>query len=148
MKPADRKRILVVDDEVSFTRLLKLNLEQEESYEVRIEIEGDRALAAAREFRPHLILLDLVMPRMSGSEVVKCLAEDETIKDTPVVFLSAVPNRQCVVENPGLLEHGPLLSKPASVDQIVESIEKRLAAIPTLPPLGNNDPTGPTLACG
>jgi CheY-like chemotaxis protein len=147
MKPANRKRILVVDDEVSFTRLLKLNLEQEECYEVRIEVEADRALAAAREFRPHLILLDLVMPRLSGSEVVRCLAGDETVKDTPVVFLSAVPNRQCVAENPGLLEHGPLLSKPASVDQIVASIEQRLSALPTLPPLGSIDPPGPEPAC-
>lgn len=145
MKRLNRKRILVVDDEASFTRLLKLNLEQEDDYEVRVEIEASRALAVAREFRPDVILLDLVMPRLSGSEVVQCLAADEMVKDTPVVFLSAVPDRQCVAENPGLLDRGPLLSKPASVDQIVESIEQRL----TVPPGSWNgrigvDGTAPT----
>jgi DNA-binding response OmpR family regulator len=129
MKSLNRKRILVVDDEVSFTRLLKLNLEQEEDYEVRVELEADRAVDAAREFRPHVILLDLVMPRGSGCKVARDLKADEMVKGTPVVFLSAVPDRQCVAENPGLLDLAPLLSKPATVDQIVQSIENRLASV-------------------
>jgi DNA-binding response OmpR family regulator len=128
MKPLNRKRILVVDDEASFTHLLKLNLEQDDDYEVRVVIEANRAVAAAREFRPDVILLDLVMPQLSGGQVVQRLAADETVKDTPVVFLSGVPDRNCVAEDPALLNRGPLLFKPATVDQIVESIEQRLSA--------------------
>src|SRR2546423_5120830 len=58
-----KRRILVVDDETSITRLLKLNLEQTGSYEVREENLGARVLEAAREFKPDLVLLDVMMPR-------------------------------------------------------------------------------------
>ena len=66
-----KKRILLVDDEVGFTRLLKLNLEQRADYEVRIENWADKALHAAREFRPDIILLDLGLPGLSGFEIAR-----------------------------------------------------------------------------
>ena len=63
-----RKRILVIDDEASFTRNLKLNLEETGEYEVREENKGTEGLTAAREFRPDLILLDVIMPDMAGGD--------------------------------------------------------------------------------
>ena len=63
------KRILVVDDEPSVTRSLKLNLENTMRYEVRIENDSSRVVAAAREFHPDLILLDVVMPGLDGCDV-------------------------------------------------------------------------------
>ena len=60
---SEKKRILVVDDEPSITRLLKLNLEQAGEYEVATEDVSKAALAAAEEFQPDLILLDVMMPR-------------------------------------------------------------------------------------
>src|SRR5205809_734888 len=67
------KRLLLVDDEEPFTRLVKLNLEQTGRYTVRIENDGAKALATAREFAPDLILLDVIMPdagRFSGGAVL------------------------------------------------------------------------------
>ena len=58
----EKKRILVVDDEPSITRLLKLNLEQTGDYEVATENSPKAAVAAAEEFQPELLLLDVVMP--------------------------------------------------------------------------------------
>lgn len=63
------KKILIVDDEEDFTKLIKLNLERTGEYEVEIENGGLRGLAAAREFKPDLILLDILMPDMEGGEV-------------------------------------------------------------------------------
>ena len=56
------KRILVVDDEAGFARLLKLGLERTGRYDVRVENRARVALDSAREFEPHLILLDCLMP--------------------------------------------------------------------------------------
>src|SRR5919109_851520 len=64
-----KPRILIVDDEPAFTRLVKLALEQDGYYEVQEENHGRHALAAALEFRPDLVLLDVIMPDMGGAEV-------------------------------------------------------------------------------
>src|SRR5882672_2308233 len=122
-----RKRILVVDDEVSFTRLLKLNLEQTDEYEVRAESRAEEAVAAARAFHPDLILLDIMMPRMTGSDVAARLQADVRLRATPIVFLSAAVRGELAGESeetPG----GPVfISKPASVEEVLSGIERRLA---------------------
>src|ERR1035438_4062424 len=71
-----KKRILVVDDEPALTRMIKLTLEQTEQYEVRTENLGRKAIEAAREFKPELILLDVLMPDMLGSEIAAQLEQD------------------------------------------------------------------------
>jgi CheY-like chemotaxis protein len=84
-----KKRVLLVDDEKSFTNLLKLNLEDTGNYEVRVENWAEDALKAAREFKPDIVLLDIIMPRMPGGNVAMQLKEDPALKDTPVIFLTA-----------------------------------------------------------
>ncbi|MBI4323241.1 MAG: response regulator [Candidatus Omnitrophica bacterium] len=121
-----KKRILIVDDEVGLTRLLKLNLEQTGAYEVRTENQGSRALAAAREFRPDLILCDVIMPDMEGSEVAAQLQADPSLAATPIVFLTAVVSREEVEAQGGLIGGRPFLAKPAPVEKIVACIEQHL----------------------
>lgn len=120
-----RKRILLVDDEVTFTRLAKLNLEQTANYEVRIENWADRAVNAAREFRPDLVLLDLIMPRMIGSDVALRLRNDATLHTTPIVFLSAVGGKRRPHER-SPFEGFPHIAKPASVEDLIDGIERHL----------------------
>src|SRR5574341_977452 len=84
-----QKRILIVDDETTITRLLKLNLERTGAYVVREENLGSNAHLAAREFKPDLILLDIMMPDIDGGDVAAQLQEDPILKNTPVVFLTA-----------------------------------------------------------
>jgi DNA-binding response OmpR family regulator len=123
-----KKRILIVDDEVSFTRLLKLNLEQTDDYEVRIENGCERVVKTAREFRPDLILLDVVMPGMFGNEVADRLRADAEVRTTPVVFLSAALGKKSVQANHGCIGGYPFIAKPASLNEIVEGIENSLVA--------------------
>jgi CheY-like chemotaxis protein len=75
-----KKRILLIDDDPSFTRLLKLNLEETGAYEVRTENRGTAALTAAREFKPDLILLDVVMPDMGGGDVAFQIGADRNVR--------------------------------------------------------------------
>ena len=84
-----KKRILLIDDEPSFTNVLKLNLEDTGAYEVRAESNGKRGLAVARDFKPDLIFLDIFMPHIGGGEVAFHIKNDRNTKDTPVVFLTA-----------------------------------------------------------
>jgi CheY-like chemotaxis protein len=119
-----KKRVLLVDDEKSFTTLLKLNLEETGQYEVRVENWGEDALAAAQTFDPDIILLDIIMPRMPGGNVAAQLGEDPKLKNIPIVFLTAAVRRHQVEDHEGVICDHPCLAKPASLDEIIAMIEK------------------------
>jgi DNA-binding response OmpR family regulator len=86
-------RILVVDDEPSILKLVKATLEAKE-YEVITADNGLDGIALARSSAPDLILLDVMMPQMDGTEVRKRLAADPKTSKIPVVHLSAVGDFQ------------------------------------------------------
>jgi CheY-like chemotaxis protein len=121
-----KKRILVVDDEQSLTTLLKLNLEEFGDYEVRVENWPEDALAAAREFKPDLILLDIIMPRLPGGNVAAQIDADPLLTGTPIVFLTAAVRKHQVEENEGIICDHPCLAKPATIDEVVAMIEKHV----------------------
>lgn len=128
--PTRKIRILVVDDEAGFTALLKLNLEQTGAYEVREEHRAGRALAAARAFRPDLILLDVIMPEMDGTELAARLAADADLKDTPVVFLTAAVSHEEAGQRSGLFRGHPCLAKPVGHDEVIACITRHLRRAP------------------
>jgi CheY-like chemotaxis protein len=119
-----KKRILLVDDEKSFTSLLKINLEDTGNYEVRVENWAEDAFAAAKEFKPDLVLLDIIMPRMPGGNVAAQIKADPELTNTPIVFFTAAVRKHQVVENEGFICDHPCIAKPASLEVVVEMIEK------------------------
>jgi len=119
-----KKRILLVDDEKSLTNLLKLNLEETGNYEVRVENWAEDALPAAKQFKPDLVLLDIIMPRMPGGNVASLIDNDPELKGTPIVFLTAAVRKHQVEENEGIICEHPCLAKPATVDEVIAMIDK------------------------
>jgi CheY-like chemotaxis protein len=119
-----KKKILVVDDAKSLTTLLKLNLEDTGDYEVRVENWAEDALPAAREFKPDLVLLDIIMPRMAGGDVVAQFRADPELKTTPIVFITAAVPPHIVEENDGIICELPCLAKPVTIEKVIEAIEK------------------------
>jgi CheY-like chemotaxis protein len=83
-----KKRILAIDDEVDFTKLLKSNLELTGQYEVRIENNGLLALAATKEFKPDLVLLDIAMPGMDGYEIASGMRDDSVLESISIIFMT------------------------------------------------------------
>jgi two-component system OmpR family response regulator len=82
---SDAARILIVDDEPSITDFIALGL-RHEGFEVRTAADGRVALRIVDEFKPHLVVLDLMMPRMDGYELCRALAGD---RDRGLLILSA-----------------------------------------------------------
>ena len=82
-------RILIADDETDILEFISYNL-QREGYEVFKAENGAEALLLARQYRPHLILLDRMMPVMDGAETCRAIRREPELKDTMVVFLSAL----------------------------------------------------------
>ena len=82
------KTILLADDEHSVVKFVTLILENE-GFRVVTAHDGEEALQKARESRPDLVLLDIIMPRKNGYQVCRALKEDEVLRTLPVIFLSA-----------------------------------------------------------
>lgn len=120
----DKKRVLLVDDEKSFTNLLKLNLEDTGDYEVRVVNEAEDALPAAQEFKPHIVFLDIIMPRLAGGDVAAQMEAHAELKDTPIVFLTAAVRKHQVEENDGIICDHPCLAKPASLEEVIDAIKQ------------------------
>jgi len=81
-------RILVVDDEQDILELLKYNLEKE-GFEVQTATNGQEAFDKAITFRPELILLDIMMPKMDGVETCRLIRADQTLQNVYIIFLTA-----------------------------------------------------------
>ena len=122
-----KTRILVVDDEADLTGMLKAGLESEGYYTVREENDPLRAVAAAREFAPDLVVLDVMMPGMDGTDVAARLRADPQLRDTPVVFMTALLAGH---EAPlGACESGgnTFLPKSTPLSALMDCIERKVA---------------------
>jgi DNA-binding response OmpR family regulator len=122
-----KKRILVVDDEVALTRMVKLNLEQTGNYEVRTENKGEMAIPAAREFKPDLILLDVMMPGMTGDEVAAELKEDPVLSSVKFIFVTAIITRGETEQSGTMIGGNEFLAKPVRAQELIATIERVLA---------------------
>lgn len=122
----NKKRVLVVDDEPSITRLLKLNLEQTEQYIVETENNAAHALAAARDFHPDVILMDVLMPGIGGGELASRFQESSTLKDVPIVFLTAAATKHEVLEHHGVIGGLPFLAKPVDIPEVIDCLRRQV----------------------
>ena len=86
----NKTRILVVDDEPNLSDLVRLFLEKTKRFEVRVENRPGNVLAAAREFRPEMVLLDVDMPGQDGGEVARDIEADPVLRGTPILFFTSL----------------------------------------------------------
>ena len=121
------KKILVVDDEAVLTKMVKMNLERTGEYEVRTENEGTKALQAARDFKPDLIFMDVMMPDMSGDEVIAEIRDDPNLASIPYVFMTAIVSKAETEEMGNTIGGNEFLAKPVKTQEIIATIERILA---------------------
>jgi DNA-binding response OmpR family regulator len=119
-------RILIVDDEPNIVLALEL-LMKKEGYEVHTVDDGDRAVQAAKELRPDLILLDIMMPKMDGYEVCQRIRSDALLKDVSIIMLTA-KGREVEREKGLALGADHYITKPFSTRQVVMKVKEILAA--------------------
>ena len=124
-------RILLVDDEADILEFVKYNLVRE-GYEVHTAQNGREALRIAAEIRPHLILLDRLMPVMDGMQTCHALRENPALRDTMIIFLSALGEEEQQLEGFGAGADDYLV-KPIKMKLLVSRVQailKRVAPEP------------------
>lgn len=121
MAVADKQTILVVDDEQDLLDLIEYNL-QKEGFDVLKAEDGKEGIEMARKHRPNLMLLDIMMPKMDGLEVVERMRDDKDLKHIPIIFLTARGDEKTEVE--GLDKGGDdYITKPISTTKLISRIK-------------------------
>ena len=118
------KCVLCVDDEVDFQSIIRISLERLGGIKTHFCTDPQNAMARAREVKPDLILLDLLMPGMDGATLFKKLQADPELSRIPVVFLTAVMTGP-EARNLNMLGAAGVLTKPFDVLEL----PRKLSAI-------------------
>lgn len=122
-----KRRILIVDDDANSTHLVKILLERSGPYLVLEENDPTKADQTAHNFRPDVILLDIIMPKMDGGELATQIEADRELHDTPIIFLTALVTHGEAKSGLHVQGH-PMVAKPISIPELIDAIEKHLPA--------------------
>ncbi len=118
------KTILVVEDDPSLARLAQINL-QAEGYQVVVDLDGNQACEYLSKNTPDLILLDLMLPTISGWELLRLIRAEERLHKTPVVVISAMARKE---DQQRALQEGAwkFFVKPFSIQALLEYVAQLL----------------------
>ncbi|MEP6503372.1 MAG: response regulator [Betaproteobacteria bacterium] len=114
------KTILVVDDELGSAEVLSLILE-EEGYRAFCAVNGQLALAQAREVVPDLVIVDYMMPLMNGAEFISALRADPQFAQTKIILNSGLPEMAIQNQFNG---YDAFLRKPFKVDRLLSLVQE------------------------
>lgn len=123
-----RIRILIVDDNRPLATLVGLRLEQTGNYTVRIESKPHAAIPAAREFQPHLLLLDVDMPGLTGPELQRAIHKEPGFGDVPVIFLTSLISADEAGEREMISNGNRFLSKSATTEVLHRCISRTISS--------------------
>ena len=117
-----KRRVLIVDDDINLSRLAGLILENSGQYETMIVNESVRALPAALQFRPDVMLLDVDMPGKCGGDLAREAASDLHLRDIPILFLTGLVSHEEAGARP--LERAGMrfLAKPVEPAQLLAEL--------------------------
>lgn len=133
MAEEKKQKILVVDDEDSLRRALKAALEKNEGYSVSEAADGREGLKKALDEHPDLILLDVIMPKMTGQEVIKELKNDKWGVGASVIFLTNVSDPIKIAEigedSTGISSiYDYLVKSDWKLEDVIKKVKERLNA--------------------
>ena len=131
----DKKKVMVVDDEKGFLTMMKLNLEETGQYEVMTLTSAEDILSQVSKFRPDIILLDVLMPKVGGVDACRMLSNDPISRDIPIIIISALQKNkdqfrvyklsgdELRADDLGVVDY---LVKPVQKNDVIAMIEKAL----------------------
>ena len=117
-------RILAVDDEQSIVRLIEVSLKRQ-GHTVLTAADGREGVQKAKDERPDLILMDVMMPYVDGFEAIRMLKDNEATRDIPVILLTAKRHDEDMIQG---LSSGAVsyLTKPFAPTELVSLVERLL----------------------
>jgi CheY-like chemotaxis protein len=125
--PSTAKRtILIIDDEEDFCHFVKLNLEETGDFKVITAANGPDGIDMVKQHKPDLILLDIIMPDMTGTQVAEELRSNKATKDIPIIFVTAIVKRGEVGSREYQFGGNYFIFKPVKLDELIREIGSKL----------------------
>lgn len=118
-------KILIIDDEADLRELYKLRFEAD-NFEIAFAVDGEEAIQRIKDENPDLILLDIMMPKKSGMEVLKDIKENSLISSLPVIILTALPHSSIKEEAEKIGAVGYLVKSEVSPQQVLQIAKEKL----------------------
>jgi len=118
------QQILIVDDEADFIELVKFRL-SDLPCEFLVANDGVQALSQARQYKPDLILLDILLPDMDGLSVCEILKRQPATKKIPVIFMSALSSD--VTKRTAVMQAEDFFTKPLDLERLVNRVRDLLS---------------------
>jgi CheY-like chemotaxis protein len=124
MKSQTSRKILIADDEEETLYHIS-NILKRAEHEVISTTKGSEVVNLVRDFKPDLIILDIFMPDMDGGEVAANLSEEESTKDIPIIYLTALisKNEESKIKKSG--KHY-LVAKPTTSEELLATVNKAI----------------------
>jgi len=120
------KRILVIDDDVDLSDTIK-SVFGYKGYQVLLSHKAQEGIETAKQHKPDLIIMDIMLPEMNGAEAVKALRTEPGLKETPVIFLTGLVSKADHLD--GLQidgQHYQTLAKPFENERLLEVVKSIL----------------------
>lgn len=124
---AEQKTILLIEDEPLLGNLLKQRLEKE-GIQVVLKRDGEEGLSALREFKPDLVLLDIILPKISGFEILENLKADPQLEKAPVIIVSNLGQDSDIARGQSLGAIQYFVKAKLSIEDLVEQTKLLLQA--------------------
>ena len=125
MPKESKKTILIVEDDEVLMRALYL-LFHEGDYTIASASDGEMAVKMTERLKPNLVLLDLLMPKMNGFDYLKSIKSNTTLKDTPVIVLSNLGDKEDIEKAKNLGAEDYFIKSDTDLSALFEKVKKRL----------------------
>ena len=117
-----KKRVLIIEDSPFLSRILESGFVKD-GFEVSVCSDGESGLKAAKEEMPDLIILDLILPKLSGEDVCKEIRKDDKIKATPIIMLTAKDSEADKIIG-RVIGADKYLPKPFDADKLIKEVRE------------------------
>ena len=121
-------KVMLVDDEADLCFFLKKNLETAGEFEVMTCSESSKALMEIKQFKPDIVVIDVLMPGLSGPEIVEQMKADMRTKNTPTIFLTAIATSEDIETNQNIIGGHFMVAKPVEIDHLLKIIHNAIGA--------------------
>lgn len=118
----NRIKVVLIDDEADFCYFVKQNLELTGKFVVLTATSGEEGFILAAKEQPDLVILDVVMPGMSGGQVADKMQQSKKVSHIPILFITAIASRDQVQSHEGIIGGRQFIAKPVTPQELMARI--------------------------